>query len=140
MVIPQNISDTIQLVKDIGKQYLWVDSPCVIQDDDDDKLQQASIMDSIQTGAELVVVAAAGIDAHAGLPGIRGAQRRISQRIETIDGTNSFHDRSTPSHTGIGPDGVTKSRMDVPRGDSLAARSRIHRKSGVLELQRRCMA
>ena len=57
-----------------------------MQNDDNDKQQQLSIMDSIYKSAELLVVAAAGSDANAGLPGIGSTSRHISQRNETITG------------------------------------------------------
>ncbi|KAL8909783.1 MAG: hypothetical protein Q9171_004902 [Xanthocarpia ochracea] len=85
LMIPRTISDAIQLVKYIGKRHLWVDSMCIVQDDENDKKQQLTIMDSIYTNAEFVLVAAAGGDANAGLPGIGNTPRRISQRIEQID-------------------------------------------------------
>ncbi|KAI4212476.1 MAG: hypothetical protein LQ351_004728 [Letrouitia transgressa] len=87
LIIPRTISDAIQLVKDIGQRYLWVDSLCIVQDDNNDKQQQLPIMDSIFSDAELVVVVAAGSDANSGIPGIQRYQRGISQRIEIINGT-----------------------------------------------------
>lgn len=84
--IPQTISDTIQLVRDIGMRYLWVDSLCIIQDNDNDREQQLPIMDSIYRYAELVVIAANGSDAYAGLPGVGSTKQRHSQQIEEING------------------------------------------------------
>ena len=87
LVIPRTIMDAIQLVKGIGMRYLWVDSLCIVQDDDTDKQQQLTIMDSIYNNAELLVVAATGSDANAGLPGVGSTPRRMWQRIEKISGT-----------------------------------------------------
>ena len=87
MTVPRTIMDAMQLVKCIGMRYLWVDSLCIVQDDDEDKGQQIKIMDSIYISAELLIVAAAGSDANAGLPGIGSTPRRVSQTIEKITGT-----------------------------------------------------
>ena len=87
LIIPRTISDAIHLATFIGMRYIWVDSLCIIQDDDKDKQQQLPIMASIYSSAELVVVAAAGNDANAGLPGIQNAPRYVGQRVETINGT-----------------------------------------------------
>ena len=87
MTIPRTIIDAIQLVKCIGMRYLWVDSLCIVQNDDDDKRQQLTIMDSIYASAELLIVAAGGSDANAGLPGIGSTPRSVSQTIEKITGT-----------------------------------------------------
>lgn len=86
-MIPRTISDAIQLVKDIGQRYLWVDSLCIVQDDDNDKHGQLPIMDNIYSNAELVIIAAAGSDANAGLPGMPSTRRRNWQRVESINGT-----------------------------------------------------
>ena len=87
MAIPRTIMDAIQLVRSIGMRYLWVDSLCIVQNDDDDKRQQLPIMDSIYINAELLIVAAAGSDANAGLPGIGSTPRSVPQTIENIAGT-----------------------------------------------------
>lgn len=84
--VPQTIIDAIQLVRSIGMRYLWVDSLCIEQDDHDKKQQQLTMMDSIYASAELLIVAAAGSDADAGLPGMGSTPRRISQGIENISG------------------------------------------------------
>ena len=90
LVIPRTISDAIQLVKDIGYRYLWVDSLCIVQDDNRDKQRQIPIMDSIYSNAGLVIIVAANSHASAGIPGIHHTQRRISQRQETIKSTQSI--------------------------------------------------
>ncbi|KAI1373954.1 hypothetical protein F4677DRAFT_184680 [Hypoxylon crocopeplum] len=59
-LIPRTILDTIQLVRDIGFRFLWIDSLCILQDDDGDKLQHLPHMDSIYRCASLVIIAAAG--------------------------------------------------------------------------------
>ncbi|KAF5010364.1 hypothetical protein FDECE_3480 [Fusarium decemcellulare] len=84
--IPRTIADSMQLVRDLGERYLWVDSLCIIQDCDDDKQKQLPIMDSIFKLAEFVIVAASGSDAFAGLPGLYGTKRSSWQTSETIDG------------------------------------------------------
>ncbi|KAI4863372.1 heterokaryon incompatibility protein-domain-containing protein [Hypoxylon rubiginosum] len=69
-VIPSTILDAIRLVRDIGFRYLWVDSLCILQDEDHDKLRSLPHMDSIYSCASLVIIAAAGKNAQAGLPGV----------------------------------------------------------------------
>lgn len=84
MTTPRTIMDAIQLVKCIGMRYLWVDSLCIVQNNDDDKRQQITFMDSIYISAELLIVAAAGSDANAGLPGTGSTARSVSQTIRKI--------------------------------------------------------
>ncbi|KAJ9613522.1 hypothetical protein H2200_003464 [Cladophialophora chaetospira] len=84
--IPKTIFDAIQLVRNIGERYLWVDSLCIVQDDDSDKLGQLAIMGDIFHYAYLVVVASVGSDAYAGLPGVGPRKRCTWQHSEVIDG------------------------------------------------------
>jgi len=80
----RTIYDTMELVSEIGERYLWVDSACIIQDEQADKQRQLPIMDKIYSGAFLVVIAASGDNANAGLPG-RGNQIRMPvQRVEMV--------------------------------------------------------
>ncbi|KAK5662109.1 hypothetical protein OQA88_8014 [Cercophora sp. LCS_1] len=85
--LPKTISDAMRLVRDLGERYLWVDSVCIVQDDEVDKLQQLSVMADVYESADIVVVAAAGQDAEVGLPGLYGSRRRPQlQQAETIGG------------------------------------------------------
>jgi hypothetical protein len=68
--LPNTIRDAMLLVQKLEERYIWVDSLCIIQDSDEDKFGQIMQMDVIYRRAILTLVAAAGSDANAGLPGI----------------------------------------------------------------------
>ncbi|KAH8655442.1 heterokaryon incompatibility protein-domain-containing protein [Xylariales sp. PMI_506] len=84
--LPQTIADAMHPVSELGGQYLWVDTLCIIRDDERDKQVQLPVMGNIYNRADLVFVAAAGDDANAGLPGINGTPREVTQRVEFILG------------------------------------------------------
>lgn len=86
LTIPTTISDTMEVVRAIGKQYLWVDSLCIVQDDDSDKQQQLPIMDHVYSHASLVIISAAGCDANSGIPGVGTTKRNMRQHTENING------------------------------------------------------
>jgi len=68
--LPLTISDAINACTRLGYRYLWVDALCIIQDNAENKHYQISHMDRIYEGASLCLVAAAGMDANYGLPGV----------------------------------------------------------------------
>ena len=84
-VLPETIVDAIQLTRQIGERYLWVDALCIIQDSQEDKAAQICIMDRVYGRAALTIVAAAGASVRVGLPGIRRS-RILNQHIECVQG------------------------------------------------------
>lgn len=83
--LPTTIAHAIRLTGELGLHFLWVDSLCIIQDDDADKQRQLPRMAALYEAAELVFVAAAGRDANAGLAGYQ-TDRVSSQATETVLG------------------------------------------------------
>ncbi|KAJ0103988.1 hypothetical protein J7T55_009652 [Diaporthe amygdali] len=53
--LPSTISDAIKLCYKLGFEYLWVDSLCIIQDDDQDWLREASNMAGIYSRSALTL-------------------------------------------------------------------------------------
>jgi hypothetical protein len=85
--LPKTIADAIKLARDLKEHFLWVDTLCIVQDaDDEDKARQIRQMDRIYGLASLVIVAAGGGDAEAGLIGYQDNPREERQHIETIQG------------------------------------------------------
>ncbi len=83
---PQTIEDSIELALGLGYNYLWVDSICLSQDDLDNPATLTVGMNTIYEGAYLTIIAAAGEDAEAGLPGVTPNSRNIRQHFEVVDG------------------------------------------------------
>lgn len=63
----QTILEAIALCRTMGQRYLWVDSLCIKQDDDRDKLLQITRMRQIYREAIFTIIAACGSDADASL-------------------------------------------------------------------------
>lgn len=78
-LFPKSIQDAVTLTRLLNHRYVWIDSLCIIQDDDSDKGAQVQLMDTIFTRASLTITAASGRDANAGLPGIDKGSRNIIQ-------------------------------------------------------------
>jgi hypothetical protein len=56
----------MQLVRDVGERYLWVDALCIVQDNDESKMRDIHNMGVIYANATFTIVAADG-DASDGL-------------------------------------------------------------------------
>ena len=81
LTIPKTIRDALRLVSLLGERYLWVDSFCIIQDEEDTKELQLASMASIYANAYFTIAAAEGKDADHGIPGFCGSAeaREIDQ-------------------------------------------------------------
>ncbi|KFY24476.1 hypothetical protein V493_05205 [Pseudogymnoascus sp. VKM F-4281 (FW-2241)] len=98
---PTTIRDAITFTRQLEHRYLWIDSICILQDDALDKATQVLHMDAIFTRASFIIIAASGSDANAGLTGLNGPPRDITQ------------------HTAIYSDELTLLSLKLGREDDL---------------------
>ena len=82
--LPRTINDSIELLRNIGEQYLWVDSICLLQDDAEEMADAIGKMHLVYQGAVLTILAGEGKDANAGLPGVHFGSRRLIQHIAEV--------------------------------------------------------
>lgn len=95
--MPQTIADSMEVTKAIGLRYLWVDALCIIQDDDEDKMNIISRMGSIYGDSTLTIVASAGMDPTEGLPGIGAARRGpLTASLQGMTLAVASHDNRMP--------------------------------------------
>ena len=73
--LPRTVRDAMLATAGLGYKYLWVDALCIVQDDNEDKQDQIKQMVAVYRLASFTIVAAAGNDADAGLPGIASTPR-----------------------------------------------------------------
>lgn len=80
--LPATIRDAINLVRQLGESYLWIDTFCINQGDPADKAELVSNMDAIYRDAYFTIVAAHGEDSNAG---IRRLHRHASDAELSIE-------------------------------------------------------
>jgi hypothetical protein len=56
--LPKTIQDAVKVTTNLGYEYLWVDSICIVQDDEQDKLEQIPKMSLIYANAVVTIAAA----------------------------------------------------------------------------------
>lgn len=69
-------SEALEVVRELGIRYLWIDALCIIQDSKEDWRQQSQLMAEIYNGAYLTIVAGSAANSsdgflHVGDPGER---------------------------------------------------------------------
>ncbi|KAM0435634.1 hypothetical protein ACHAQK_008201 [Fusarium lateritium] len=65
--LPNTLSDTVRVTKDLGFRWLWTDSLCIVQNDREDWAREAVKMASIYQNAIVTIAADSSQDAKAGL-------------------------------------------------------------------------
>lgn len=80
--LTRTFRDVLDVTKKLGIEYLWIDSLCIVQDDQEDKIQELPRMGSIYGGAYLVIAAALAENGDHGLYRER-KQRLIKFRTST---------------------------------------------------------
>ncbi|KGO55790.1 Heterokaryon incompatibility [Penicillium expansum] len=85
--MPSTILDAITVTREMGEDYLWVDSLCIVQDDDEDKLRWIPAMDIIYGQSTFAIINAAADKVSSGIPGIDAASPRPTQDVFEVNGT-----------------------------------------------------
>jgi hypothetical protein len=93
--LSRTIHDAMVFLQQINERYLWVDRLCIVQDDPEQKHKAIAKMDQVYMHATAVIIAAAGEDASAGLPGVKGHPRTSvsMERAPGISSTNQLGER-----------------------------------------------
>ena len=65
--LPKTLSDAIRVARDLGFEWIWIDSLCIVQDDREDWAKEAVKMASIYQNAIITISADSSQDAKAGL-------------------------------------------------------------------------
>jgi len=92
--LSRTVQDATNLVEAVGERYLWVDTLCIIQDDEKELNTTLKSMAKIYENAQFTIVAADGKNADAGLPGVRPQSRSLRNVTGIVDGIPLIQQRS----------------------------------------------
>ena len=65
-LLPQTFRDAIHITRKLGYQYIWIDSLCILQDDQEDWTHESSTMVGIYSNSVLTIAAVWGRDSDTG--------------------------------------------------------------------------
>ncbi|KAI1462766.1 HET-domain-containing protein [Annulohypoxylon moriforme] len=94
--LPTTFKDAIQIVRGLGLQYIWIDSLCIVQDDNDDWVREAEQMGRVYGDAELVLAAAAASTANEGFLRDRPSEKggSIGFKLDKVNAALRLDDES----------------------------------------------
>lgn len=64
--LPRTFADAIEINRKLGIEYLWIDSLCIIQDDEDDWRRETALMEHVYGGSYLNIAASSATSVHGG--------------------------------------------------------------------------
>ncbi|KAL8349322.1 hypothetical protein RB601_001904 [Gaeumannomyces tritici] len=65
--LPANFQDAIHAAQALGINYIWIDSLCILQDSDADKITEIKTMLNVYRQSVLTLAATRAVDSHAGM-------------------------------------------------------------------------
>jgi hypothetical protein len=78
-MLPKTFQDVITITRGLGIKYIWIDSLCILQDDDDDWVAEAGNVGAIYENSWLTIAATAASDSTVGCFYLPPRQHRLSK-------------------------------------------------------------
>lgn len=124
--LPKTFQDAIHITRSLTIRYLWIDSLCIVQDDDADWEHESAHMAAVYEGAHLTIAATAAANGNAGC--LRPFQP--SERFEFQDTTYFVRMVCNEHFEAIDPDGKRNVAPLTQRGwafqESLLSKRLLH--------------
>jgi hypothetical protein len=105
--LSQTIRDSIRTARELGLPYIWIDTLCIVQDDDLDWNREAALMASVYGGADITIAASAANDGNGGLKFERSSKQKCLVDL--------FLERDAHSSGQLGPQPSRQPHVFVPQ-------------------------
>lgn len=89
--LPRSFRDAVVVSRGIGVKYLWIDSLCIIQDDDEDWEYEAARMEQVFSNAYLTIAASSARSSIEGFLGPRLSRPCICLRMRVLGTSKDVH-------------------------------------------------
>jgi hypothetical protein len=64
--LPRTFADAVEITRKLGVDYIWIDSLCIVQDDEHDWRRETALMEHIYGGSYLNIAASSATSVHGG--------------------------------------------------------------------------
>lgn len=89
--LSRTFRDAIELARELGFGFIWIDSLCIIQDDVDDWLHESALMSSVYGNSGLTIAASGAKDGDGGLYLDRESITSCKARVQMGEGFTTYH-------------------------------------------------
>ena len=103
--VARTIRDAMGVVKLLAERYLWVDTLCIVQDDESQKHTEMAKMAAIYANSSVTILAIQGEHANSGLRGFRDISepRDLWQRVHSLrEGVRVVQNALGPNYVELG--------------------------------------
>lgn len=84
--LPKTLQDAINVMQKLGYKFIWIDSLCIIQDDEEDKNVEIARMPAVYSHAVVTIAASSAASVHEGFLNERGeASHANAVRVQVRD-------------------------------------------------------
>ncbi|KAH6857407.1 heterokaryon incompatibility protein-domain-containing protein [Alternaria rosae] len=83
--LSKTFQDALCVARRLGIDYIWIDSLCIVQDDEDDWLHESENMGSIYMNADITIAATSATDGNGGLDSVRPKSKWIEFPCDGTD-------------------------------------------------------
>ena len=85
-ILPRTFADAIEINRKLGIEYLWIDSLCIVQDDEDDWRRETALMEHVYGGSYLNIAASSATSVHGGCwVATKGMQNTFRTKVKVGD-------------------------------------------------------
>jgi hypothetical protein len=96
--LPKTFQDAITFTRNLGLQYIWIDSLCIIQDSRSDWHRESAKMKQVYQGAYITLAATASKNSHSGCFETAAFKSRAVAQVRTDNGLVDLYTRRRWRH------------------------------------------
>jgi hypothetical protein len=84
--LPKTFADAVEITRKLEVQYIWIDSLCIVQDDEDDWRRESALMEHVYGGSHLNIAASSATSVHGGCwVATKGMQSTFRTKVSVGD-------------------------------------------------------